>query len=776
MRASIFLPLALVACQKPEKGLPDLLVPVDAAALGVAGGDGLGVGHAAFPVLGVNGLAAPVDAGTVSLASNGTLDTDTVVLDATGWGGATLSGEPGRYPVTLQSSLGSATTTVTLTEKPVPTAGFPAVDGLGSTSGLVVAGGGLVGVEDAVLRWAPPDGSPPVAVGTTVGSTLGLLPATFDDDGVGDLVAWSADAVLALRGRSAGGLTWASGWKAGGAEITAVVPARLDADRDGDLAVLVHEDGQARVLWLLGDGAGGFTLADALELDYGAWSISAEDLDGDGDAEVTVLTEDGLVNRYTRYEGAWTLSGNLNYDLDLAPGHRLHPGGDLDNDGVADILLYGPVGDGSTANVWVVSAGGSGVIYQLFAASADRALPSSVRVATGDLDGDGLAEVVMSTDTGVSRAAWATASSTFTVYDYGVLPTDRPVAAADVDGDGLGDVALGGSAALVLPGESVEDDPKTELDETVPWKIRTPDTLVSDLDLVVPPVALDRDGDGAMDLVALTTNSEGLSLTVYHGRTTGSVGFDRDGAVLLSAGGTALDLAVCDGVAYSLWESGGVTRLSRHTLGTGGVPVAGTEFEVPGDLVACGDFGGGADAAVANSAGGALILVAPDGDQQDGGAWEAVEDLAAADSDGDGVHTAFGCSTAGCTVAAGDLDGDGLEEQVIGDGLNVSVRWGAGGESVVKAAGVVAVQDADDDGRLDLVATDGGLVRAWRAWDGGLSPGIASFVHRPAEGPAYFADLGADGVLDLLLLGRDDDPFADPDWDGTVIYAQGAVP
>lgn len=778
MRRSVILLLVpLLACKKDDKILPALLDPVEATALGVAGGVALGVGSASFPVLGVNGLGAPVDAGTLVLSSTGTLDPTTVTLDATGWGSATLAGPPGRHEVTLSGGTMTSATAVFLTNRPVPTAGFPAADGVASEEGLVAAGGGLVGAQDAVLRWAPLDGRPSVPVGTTVSATLGMLPATFDDDGVGDLVAWSADSLLVLRGRSGGGLTFAAGWKADGAEIVAAAPAELDQDGDGDLVVLVEEEGAARGLWLLGDGAGNFELTDALELDYGAWSLSAEDLDGDGDAEVTILTEDGLVNRYARFEGSWTLSGNLAYDLDLAAGHRLYPARDLDGDDVADLLLYGPVAGGSSANAWVVSAGGTGVVYQLFAESSGREIPASVQAITADLDGDGLDEVLLSTDTTFARASWSADADTFGVYDYGSTPTARPLAAEDFDGDGLGDVAMGGSAAVVLPGESVADDPGTSADETVPWKIRTPDTLVSDLDLVAPPVGVDRDDDGALDLVALTANAEGLSVTVYAGRTSGSVGFDREGAVLLAAEGVALDLAVCGGTVLALWEDSATTWLSRFTLGATGSPAAvGAAAPVSGGRVVCGSFGEGFDAAVVHPATGQVILLAPGGDQADGGALGPVVEVAAGDADGDGVDTLATCAIEGCSIDQGDLDGDGLDEVATLAGGRLSVAWGAGGEASVVADGVVNLQDADGDGRLDLTAADAGLVRSWRADSGHLSPGVASYLYRPALGPAWFGDLGADGILDVLLLGFDADPASDPDWVGTVIYAAGDTP
>lgn len=766
--------LALVACKPDEKALPALLEPVDATVVGVGAGTGLGVGSAALPVVGRNRLSAPVEAGTLTLASVATVDPASLVPDATGWGEATVSGSEGRYEVTVSGSAGATTAAVFLTGAHAPTFEYPALDGLGGADGVVVAGGGVLAADGTQLAWAAARGGPPVVVGTTDGAVDGLLTVTLDGDGVPDALAWSEDALLVLRGRSAGGVSFAAGWTALGGAVTAALARDLDGDSLVDIGVLMETEDGATVLWYLAEPEGGWTLAEALELDYDAWSFSAEDLDEDGEAEVTVLAADGSILRYARFEGSWTRSGGVAYDLELAAGSRLAPSVDLDGDGLDELVIHGPVGDGDEANAFVIAAGSSNTIYQLFAPGAG--LPGSVRLVSAAL-GDGHS-LFLSTDRGLSRATWNADGATFGVFDHGLTPTALPIGAGDLTGDGLADVVFGGDVPVVYVGDQVVDDPATaDVDETLPWKPLSPDTTVIDLGLAVPPAAVDRDGDGLVDLVALTANDEGLSLTVYEGRAGATPGFDNAGATLLGDA-TALAVARCGGTVHALWRTAaGDTRHQRHTVGASGGPIAqGAATTVTGELLACGDFGDGFDAAVVTRSTGQVMLLAADGDQGDGGSLGAVQAVAAADPDGDGVHTLTGCAGAGCSVGAGDLDGDGLDDVATLDAGVLAVAFGAGGAATLPATGTLAVQDADGDGRADLTVADGGTVRIFRAVGGALTPGVASHVYRPAAGPPVLGDLDGDDVPDLLLLGRDDDPAADPDWEGTVIHASGVRP
>lgn len=340
--------------------------------------------------------------------------------------------------------------------------------------------------------------------------------------------------------------------------LPAASPVREDFDGDGyeDLAVadahatIGGRPGAGRVTVLYGGPDGlspghpsrravisqateGVPGAPVAEEGFGA-RLSRGDLDADGYADLVVGTA-GSGDAVIVWGGPHGLSGATSVPAATAQT------GDFDGDGLLDLALFRP-GPGSGhgaagtgAAVWTGPVRRTGVPARAapldlggLGHTGDTSDTGVVGAASGDVDGDGRDDLVLSARCGAGA---------FCAYVYRSTPSGPvrtaghrggpAVAVRDLDGDGYADVVIVvgqgagtgadtgtgtgsgrridiayGSASGVgggIPWKTVQGVQAVQTARTVPAKPPTPTPPVS----TSPALLLDTDGDGCADLAAV---------------------------------------------------------------------------------------------------------------------------------------------------------------------------------------------------------------------------------------------------------------------------------
>ncbi|MBW3572261.1 MAG: VCBS repeat-containing protein [Gemmatimonadetes bacterium] len=325
-----------------------------------------------------------------------------------------------------------------------------------------------------------------------------VVAGDLDGDGHVDLVVSTGERHLAVfRGDGRGGMT-SLGRIPAGENPEGMALADVDGNGTVDIVAANHETDYLTIL--SGDGSGGFRPAANSPLRIGArphpHAVRAADLDGDGHVDLVVdhRAGEGLLLLRGTGGGAFTSPGTL-----VPAGGDPYRGmavGDLNGDGRPDLVTPNPASVGILLN-----ADPARLAFTL-APPLGAEAPFAVELA--DVNGDGRLNVVAALDEGSSRVDVhlgdgrggfrAAAGSPFTA-----APGGKKAASGDVDGDGVQDVVITSyqsrEVLVLLGGASIRT--ARLAGGTHPWGV----------------AAADLNRDGKADLVIVDAAS--AQVTVY---------------------------------------------------------------------------------------------------------------------------------------------------------------------------------------------------------------------------------------------------------------------
>ena len=211
-----------------------------------------------------------------------------------------------------------------------------------------------------------------------------------------------------------------------------------DYDNDGDTDLATTVDNPDRIVVLLNDGTGQYSLGPSTLLPNSSspQDVVAGDLDGDGNIDLAVAVRDpqgAVLIMLNNGAGTFVMSSSV------AVGAR--PRGlaiaDIDGDGDLDLAVANR--DGNTASV-LTNNGLGGFTAQTFAAGNEpRATVFVDFNRDGDLD---LAVTIHDDRTVATFTNTAGVFTASTIYSLGPLVRPEGIVAADLDGDGDADLSV----------------------------------------------------------------------------------------------------------------------------------------------------------------------------------------------------------------------------------------------------------------------------------------------------------------------------------------------
>lgn len=302
-------------------------------------------------------------------------------------------------------------------------------------------------------------------------------------------------------------------WRVGKVSEPTVSPragslhAFADLDDDGllDLALCrgAASGLPARIVILQGDGTGHFEERLSIPFDGEGRGLAVADADDDGrdDLVLGVVSPSGESSALRTYRriGAFAFDAPRETSL-LLPGTvgtGVYAVGwitssDLDGDGLADVIVRSPIG---SLSVWLGAGDGTFVPHETSLAA------SSGPVILADLDGDRRPELVY-TSAGRFHPPWIAVyhndgEARFTLVTLAATPwAYGPFAVADADRDGIPDVLRADASRItVFPGDG-HGGFRPEVQRALPGY-----GPLADSDVVVP---VDWDSDSRLDFVFLT--------------------------------------------------------------------------------------------------------------------------------------------------------------------------------------------------------------------------------------------------------------------------------
>lgn len=580
----------------------------------------------------------------------------------------------------------------------------------------------------------------PTAIPGAGDGPISLVVADFNRDGVLDVVTNNSVSrdIEYYRGDGIGGFS-ASGRVSASISVAARI-ATGDVDGNGTLDVVLSDKGSAAIDVFLGGGAGTFTGPFTEIAVWETFGIAVEDFDRDGrdDLAVGYITKDqvGLMNSRLGLPCPNVSFGRVGHYLSVGADSAAIVPGDFDRDGSLDFVSLS--GSQNSITRWLGRGIGQ---FQ----SPDTRLTGSLPVSMdgADFDSDGDRDIVTASGGAAVLIVHENSLGSFistTPYSLGAVP--RQVVAADVSFDGKVDLVVSLAANNVLVGLN---DGSGNFPSFVPFAVG----------LSPGPIAVgDFNNDSLADIAAGEANAKRIVLL----RNVGGGSFANAGFFALVEAPTAIQAAHLNGdgnldLAIAFGAGGTGTLVTRTGDGAFGfspgasVSIVGGPASPHGLAVADFDLDGNKDVAVADMDLFRVHVLPGDG------------------SGGFGTPRVEPTPQGPYALATGDYDRDGAPDLLVGLWLTNRVVYLPGNGLGSFSPGFFpalsfdtrapATGDVDRDGRLDVVVAnfDTHSVSPFLGFaNGNFGPAGGPYSILPQRGPRWVTvdDFDDDGNPDIL--------------------------
>jgi len=232
-------------------------------------------------------------------------------------------------------------------------------------------------------------------IATSADGAFSVFAADMDGDGDMDIISasYKDDTIAWYENNGAVDPSWTAANIATSADNARSVFA-ADMDGDGDMDIVSASMSDDTIAWYENNGAAdpSWTAADISTSAYGANSVYAADMDGDGDMDIISASTNDIIAWYENNGAAdptWTAAIDGEWIATSADGATSVFAADMDGDGDMDIISASSNDD---TIAWYENNGAADPIWTAadIATSADEA----TSVYAADMDGDGDMDII----------------------------------------------------------------------------------------------------------------------------------------------------------------------------------------------------------------------------------------------------------------------------------------------------------------------------------------------------------------------------------------------